>query len=321
MVALLSAGCGKTREQAGGNTGDGDSDAASPLTRFPVGAIATRGFAAAVPPSQLLVYPPDATAETAPIAVLDEAPFCLALAFDSDGTLYDVCGPPAPAPAHIQVFTAGDASGAPHADIDISGFGFDAQHRPASVAIDGEGTLYVERYTPSSSDIVVVKRLGSTYSAVRTIGGDQTQLTDVTGLAADASGQLFVADQARSSLFVFAPGASGNVAPVAVVATDLTPVGVAVDRAGSIYVSTWDNNGISVYKSSLTRFAVISGPRTELDLPSTLAIDEGGRLLVPPHEGVGPMKVFPADAGGDTPPIHGARSAWGAVAVVPAAGM
>jgi len=49
---------------------------------------------------------------------------------------------------------------------------------------------------------------------VQYITGSNTQISGPYGVAVDASGYLYVISTSGSSILVFAPGATGNVAPV-----------------------------------------------------------------------------------------------------------
>ena len=83
-----------------------------------------------------------------------------------------------------------------------------------------------------------------------TIGGDKTMLFNVRGMTLDAAGNLYVLSLAEvplsggaltgtPSILVFAPGATGNVAPTRVISGPLTGLGeqgtLRVDSAGNLY--------------------------------------------------------------------------------------
>src|SRR5580704_15802837 len=62
---------------------------------------------------------------------------------------------------------------------------------------------------------------------------------------------IYVTSSSPDSVLVFAPGASGNVAPVRTisgVSTGLsTPIGIGVDSQGSVYVANREGGSVTVY--------------------------------------------------------------------------
>jgi hypothetical protein len=104
-----------------------------------------------------------------------------------------------------------------------------------------------------------------------TIIGSNTELFYPTGVAADESGKIYVANYGGGEILMFANGASGNTPPVARIkglATRLNgPTRIALDGDGNMYVA---NGGpaINVYahgaKGDVAPIAVISGDRTNL---------------------------------------------------------
>lgn len=117
-----------------------------------------------------------------------------------------------------------------------------------------------------------------------------------------------------NAIQIFAPGASGEAPPAAVIAGDRTGLarlkGIAVDAAGKIWVVSFDT---VAYRSRILVFSpvasgnaapavVIEGDRTELDAdPSAIAVDEGGRLYVVDGSGI---LVFPPGAAGNAAPTR-----------------
>src|SRR5437660_738946 len=95
---------------------------------------------------------------------------------------------------------------------------------------------------------VVVYAAGASgdVTPIRTIAGANTVLSNATGIARDAAGNLYVTNPpltppSGGSVTVYAPGAVGNAAPIRTIAGEGTgldhPVGVALDTAGNVYVS------------------------------------------------------------------------------------
>jgi sugar lactone lactonase YvrE len=55
---------------------------------------------------------------------------------------------------------------------------------------------------------------GGNVAPTRTIAGSSTGLSTPTGIALDASGNIYVTTNGNRSVVVFAPSASGNVTPL-----------------------------------------------------------------------------------------------------------
>jgi hypothetical protein len=134
---------------------------------------------------------------------------------------------------------------------------------PVGIVLAGDGTLYVSNEGADSSTFdgsITVYAPGAQGNAAptRVISGQNTGLVDPVGMALDSAGYLYVAngyfvpDQMDNNDFtltgevlVFAPGASGDVAPVRTISGSKTlfskPAhGVAVDSQGWIYVTERD---------------------------------------------------------------------------------
>ena len=87
---------------------------------------------------------------------------------------------------------------------------------------------------------------------------------------------LYVPNQAGNNILIFAAGASGNATPTATIAGDNTglasPVGIALDGAGNIYVTS--GNSIMVYAAgasgNATPTATIAGGNTGLNVPELI---------------------------------------------------
>jgi secreted PhoX family phosphatase len=132
-----------------------------------------------------------------------------------------------------------------------------------------------------------------------------TAIIHPAGVAFGPSGTIVVAnDVFTGSVLEFAPGADGNVAPVATLtgaATALSePFGVAVDSAGEVWVADMGNGSIFVFgvnasgNTAPVRF--ISGAATGLTSPDALALDGAGDVLV--SDGQGRIEDFAAGVSG-----------------------
>lgn len=127
---------------------------------------------------------------------------------------------------------------------------------------------------------------------------------------------LYVTNWAGQSITVFPVGATGNVAPVAVIAGSQTgidlPYGVALDASGNIYVTNYDRNAITIYAAGANGNVVpattISGSNTELLDPEGIGIDPiNGSIYVQSLNGPSgnpSILVFPSGSNGNVPPAE-----------------
>lgn len=185
--------------------------------------------------------------------------------------------------------------------------------RPNYVVMDSDGYLYVASWgEPGATSFwVTVYAPGASgdVTPVRTIVGPSTQLHQPFGLALDAEGYLYVANDQVHRITVYAPGANGNAIPTRVIAGESTgldrPEGVAVDGGGYVYVSNREQNSITVYAPDADGDAepvrTIAGTSTELASPAGLALDSEGNLHVANFFGLS-ITVYEPGADGDHPP-------------------
>ena len=105
------------------------------------------------------------------------------------------------------------------------------------------------------------------------------------------SGNTYVPDLYKNTIYVYAAGAVGNVAPMRTIRgfkTDLSyPTQVTLDAGDDIYVS---NEGNDQIPASITVYAAgangdvapirnITGDRTGLSAPSGVALDNAGHIF------------------------------------------
>ena len=134
-----------------------------------------------------------------------------------------------------------------------------------------------------------------------------TQAADLTTLelpyaeAVDASGNLYVANQASpdvgapaptAPIVVFSPGATGSVAPTRTLSGALTtltfgsPAGITTDTAGNLYITNNSSSGSSILIFSPTAngntppLRDITGSNTQLGCLGGIALDTEGYLYV-----------------------------------------
>jgi sugar lactone lactonase YvrE len=177
---------------------------------------------------------------------------------------------------------------------------------PAGVATDSAGNLYIadpgnNRVRKDSNGVI------STVAGGATQVGDNgpassAQLTGPAGVAVDSAGNLYIADSANNCIREVSngvittvagngtPGFSGDNGP-ATSAQLASPVAVAVDSAGNLYIADVANtrirevsNGVisTVAGNGAQGFSGDDGPATsaQLSIPLGLAVDSAGNLFI-----------------------------------------
>jgi len=114
-----------------------------------------------------------------------------------------------------------------------------------------------------------------------TTGGAKTGLVFPQAIAVGSSGRVFVTNTGCcDGVAVYAPGASGNVAPIATMPfadkTGInTPLRLAVDVAGRVVVANGGNT-VTEYapgaSGNVAPIATIAGPKTRLNAPAGAAL-------------------------------------------------
>ena len=188
----------------------------------------------------------------------------------------------------IVIFAPGDTGNAtPTATIFGKSTGLNG---PCRLARDKAGNLYVSNFPAftGTGGTITVYAAGATGNAtpMSTIAGGNTGLNVPCGLAVDASGRLYVANDNGNSITVYPVGANGNVAPIMTIVGDSTglsrPHDIALDATGRLYVVNYTQN-IVVYAAGATGNAspidTIAGANTGLS-PTGIALDSMGRIYV-----------------------------------------
>src|SRR5579864_3280394 len=126
----------------------------------------------------------------------------------------------------------------------------------------------------------------------RQIAGAATKLFNPAYQAMDAAGYLYVVNilipggKPRPNVVVFAPGASGNSAPVRTLTMDQGaspyPFQIAIDAQGYLYEADQGAARIDVYapgaQGRVKPVRIISGPRTGLTTPFGIALDNAANI-------------------------------------------
>ena len=200
---------------------------------------------------------------------------------------------------------------------------------PSHVATDPTGNLYVA----TSTDLRVYAA-GSSGSAspTRLIPANATTtLTTATALAADTSGNIYVAEQS-GGIAIFSPTANGSVAPTRYLLANAQTGGglsninvvsaLAVDSTGNLYVANVDSSGNgSVLVFDPTATGNIAPTRVLNTLAYGLAVDTANNLYAsgigsgPGGNSAGPnIAVYAPGASGTAAPartISGANTGLG----------
>ena len=169
---------------------------------------------------------------------------------------------------------------------------------PGRVVVDSSGKIYIA----DGGNHRIRLLSGGT---VTTIAGDGTagflgdgkaatsaELNDPTGVALDASGNLYIADASNNVVREVSGGNIGTFAGnntvgytgdggLAVDAELSNPVAVVVDKSGNVYIADAGNNVIREV-SSANISTIVGGAATTLQLsqPDGLALDANGALYI-----------------------------------------
>jgi len=155
-------------------------------------------------------------------------------------------------------------------------------------------------------------------------GGVVSMLAPAAAQAADPAGTIYVADYASSAIDVFAPGASGNVAPLRRIVGAETgldgPADVAVDSAGDVYSSNFNDGTITEYapgaSGNVAPIRTIAGELTRLGNNDDISVATNGTIYVGNFSASPPVVVFAPGASGNVAPIRtleGAETGLGSV--------
>ena len=213
------------------------------------------------------------------------------------------------------------------ANLNVTSLGF--------LAADGTGNVYTAATEGTAGTSLIEFPVGSQNNAqpIRSIPfNGTTELTSITGLAADTAGDLY-ASNSSGGVSIFTAAENGSTAPAGTVTTtsDTGPQATAVDTSGNLYIapgvqvsqistSTAPIEVFSPQTSTTTPTRTIGGAATLMDIatPQGLATDTAGNLYVANVvSGVSSILVFEPTASGNVPPmrdITGSNTQLGCVA-------
>lgn len=151
-------------------------------------------------------------------------------------------------------------------------------YNPDALAIDNGGNIYVADQSNNLIRKITPQGLVSTFAGSGISGfndgtGTVASFNSPRGLAFDAAGNLYVADQANNAIRKITP--AGTVSTYAANAFN-TPTGVCVDALNNIYVADAGSNTIK----KITPNGMVSTFVTGLNFPRELRIDETGNIYV-----------------------------------------
>jgi len=181
---------------------------------------------------------------------------------------------------------------------------------PAAIFVSNRNGSSVTGYQPGGSGNVAPNSA---------IAGAATGLNQANGITLDASGNIYVVNEAGSrSITVYPPGSNGNAPPSATISGSNTglnaPDGIALDFGGNIYVANANANSVTVYSAgsngNVSPSATISGASTGLSSPGCLTLDSSGNIYVANTSNTS-IAVYAAGSNGNVSPsitISGANT-------------
>jgi 6-phosphogluconolactonase (cycloisomerase 2 family) len=205
-----------------------------------------------------------------------------------------------------------DANGNVEPKLLISGNGL---QNPVGVALDPDRNVYVTNEQSLLSYqyfAVTVYAAGAPGNAppIQTITGSKTGLSGCVGIAVDANGNIYVANNS-GSVTVYAAGANGNVAPIRTISGGSTgmdePTGIALDASNNIFVANNGDNSVTVYakgaNGNVAPIRTIRGGRTGMEGAFGLALDASRNIYIANY-GNNSVTVYAKGANGNVAPIR-----------------
>lgn len=168
-------------------------------------------------------------------------------------------------------------------------------HYPTGITMDAAGNLYVadagnaaiRKITPEGAVTTFAGQLPP-YGSVDG-NGSAARFNDPNGVAADAAGNVYVADTSNHTIrkvtlagtvttFAGTPGIAGSTDGIGAAARFNGPVGIALDSTGNLYVVEGGNNGVRKVTPAgvVTTVPGTAGPFS----PIGIAADPSGNLYI-----------------------------------------
>ena len=224
-------------------------------------------------------------------------------------------------PSGLVSTLAGNSSGASGS---ANGTGTAASFKsPSGVAVDAAGNVYVA----DAGNNMIRKIITTTpsFGVVTTLAGaaslgsaNGTPFNSPSGVAVDAGGNVYVADQGNSLIqkisqsgvpsgvvtTMAGSGTNGSANGTGTAASFNAPQGVAVDAAGNVYVADYGNSLIRMISASgvvstlagngVAGSANGTGSAASLNHPSGVAVDAGGNVYVADNSNNMIRKISPS---------------------------
>ena len=178
---------------------------------------------------------------------------------------------------------------------------------------DPVGTTYVSDESAHSIDVFAPGTNGNV-APLRSISGSLTGLGPGFGpddVKVDAAGDVFSSNFSGDSITEYAPGASGNVAPICTISGSNTGLDsnddISIAPDGTIYVGNFAGNPVEVFApgacGNVTPERIIVGSATGLGEVDGLGVDAAGNLYVD-NTPNGSIEVFAPGANGNVAPVR-----------------
>ncbi len=176
---------------------------------------------------------------------------------------------------------------------------------PSSMAVDQNGAIYIaDLGARSGQEKLIFLAPAQTGNVVpdRIVSGPHTGLTSPTGIAIDASEEVFVADHDSGKILIFAADANGDAPPVATLEGLRGPRRVFVDQDLNVLVSCDADSSIAVFALNGPRMWTRSATITSAAMhdPIGVTADQSGVIAAAVK---GTVLFFAAQANGPSTPL------------------
>ncbi len=191
--------------------------------------------------------------------------------------------------------------------------------QPRNVAVDASNNLFVIDYNNEdirkiTPDDVVSTFAGNGFAGYTDATGTAAQFASPSGIAVDASGNVYISDLANQRIRKITPGAVvttfagsngyGLTDGPGVSAQFHFPKGIAVDAAGNLYIADSQNYAIRKIKPDGTVSTLAgngeqgyvdgAGSSAEFDEPSDVVVDKDGNVYVADQDNYCIRKITPS---------------------------